>query len=516
MKALSLFSNIGIGETYLNELGVNVVVANELEEARCKVYRHFHPETEMICGDITKPDIFNAVIYAAKEHQVNCIIATPPCQGMSLAGKMDPDDTRNTLIVKAMKAFTILKPDYMLIENVRGMERTFITVNDESIKILDFVKKEIGEDYDFRYDILDAADYGTPQYRVRLFVRIWKKTCKYWNALPVKQNQINLIDAIGHLPSLEAGEKSDIEHHFAQNHNERHIRWMKNTKSGDTAYNNSNFDHQPTKFENGQLRLITGYDTAYKRMGWDTPSPTITMANHSISSQNNVHPGRLKEDGTYSDARVLTLLEVMILMGLPNNWNVPPTNIVSQNKLRHYLGEAVPPLMMRELFSLIKEPVSQPVLQPVSQLVLQKKEAKLTPTKIICMPNIELKTKYYFFPEVNRLEKAKHRGLSSGIYRKYKEDGTIENYALLLNDDEYNSFKSKLNGIEIVKTEATDQSNNLMKKTIEYFPKEKFLKEDDLKNIENQLIESLIQYIIQKLPNANKSKLLQIAQIIIE
>ena len=48
-------------------------------------------------------------------------------------------------------------------------------------------------------------------------------------------------------------------------------------------------------------------------MHWDKPAPTITMKNGSISSQNNVHPGRLLPNGTYSDARVLTVAELSIL-----------------------------------------------------------------------------------------------------------------------------------------------------------------------------------------------------------
>ena len=45
MKALSLFSNVGIAETYLEEVGVDVVVANELLEQRARFYKHLYPST---------------------------------------------------------------------------------------------------------------------------------------------------------------------------------------------------------------------------------------------------------------------------------------------------------------------------------------------------------------------------------------------------------------------------------------------------------------------------------------
>lgn len=57
MKGLSLFANVGIAETYLEELGLDIVVANELLENRCKFYKHCHPNTEVICGDITNDNI---------------------------------------------------------------------------------------------------------------------------------------------------------------------------------------------------------------------------------------------------------------------------------------------------------------------------------------------------------------------------------------------------------------------------------------------------------------------------
>lgn len=81
--------------------------------------------------------------------------------------------------------------------------------------------------------------------------------------------------------------------------------------------------------------------SSYKRIDWDRPAPTITMNNGSISSQNNVHAGYLKDDGTYSNARVLTILEVMRLIGLPDDWNIPEWS--SDTLIRNVLGECLPP-----------------------------------------------------------------------------------------------------------------------------------------------------------------------------
>lgn len=53
MRALSLFANIGVAEAYLDKIGVDVVLANELVKRRADLYSEIYPATEMICGDIT-------------------------------------------------------------------------------------------------------------------------------------------------------------------------------------------------------------------------------------------------------------------------------------------------------------------------------------------------------------------------------------------------------------------------------------------------------------------------------
>lgn len=341
IKAVSLFANIGIGETYLKDLGIDMVVSNELLKDRTSLYSHLYPETKMIQGDITDHTVFSSIISESKKHDIDLLIATPPCQGMSIAGKMKEDDPRNTLIIKAMEAFELLLPKFMLIENVTQMLTTSILFNHQPVKIVDFIKSYTDKyGYEVSFDTFDAKDYNTPQFRKRAIIRIYKKGLEW--AVPVKNPIITVQDAIGELPSLEAGEYSHIKYHYAKPHNANHIEWMRHTPTGRTAFDND-FEFKPKK----DGRIIKGFSTTYKRISWDKPSPTITMACGSVSSQNNVHPGRLKEDGTYSDARVLTLLELFRLTGLPDDWNIPEK--ISDNTLRHYIGEAVPPKMMKAL-----------------------------------------------------------------------------------------------------------------------------------------------------------------------
>ena len=344
MKGVSLFANVGIAETYIKKHKIDIVVANELLDNRAKFHQEMHSKCQMIQGDITNNDVFNEVLATAKKKKCDFLIATPPCQGMSLAGKMQENDPRNSLIKYVIKLATELQPNNILIENVPKVLKTYLTHNGEKLKITDYIKQELEPlGYIINPVVVDASDYGTPQSRKRAIYLISK--LGKWK-LPSKQDKITVREMIEHLPSLESGETSSVAFHRAKVHNDRHIFFLKQTPTGKTALHNP--IHYPKKQDGTRIK---GYDTTYKRIEWDKPAPTITMANGSVSSQNNVHPGRLNEDGTYSDARVLTLKEIFILTGLPDDWT--PPEWASENLIRQVIGEGVPPKLIDQLLSTI-------------------------------------------------------------------------------------------------------------------------------------------------------------------
>ena len=83
-----------------------------------------------------------------------------------------------------------------------------------------------------------------------------------------------LQEAIGDLPSLEAGESSNIKNHYARKHPLNHVVCMRYTPTGKSAYDN---DEYFPKKDNGEK--IKGFKNTFKRMRWDRPAPTITMRN---------------------------------------------------------------------------------------------------------------------------------------------------------------------------------------------------------------------------------------------
>lgn len=372
IKAMSLFANVGIAETYLNSIGIDVVIANEIDSQRVKLYNHLYPNSEMIEGDITSSEIKNKLINLGKTNDIDLIMATPPCQGMSTAGKQKKNDVRNTLIKHAIDIIKEVKPKFVFLENVPEQLKTKIIYKNEEILIPEYIKNELGENYIFNNNfVINAADYGVPQTRERAIILMVRKDIGIqWNFPNKEKNIVTLKKAIGNLPSLDAQlydlsyeeqikifpdyEKKKEEGlkvskwHYPPRHIYRQVYSLMHTPSGETAFNN--IDEFKPKKKDGTF--TKGFKNTYKRQSWDKPAYTVTMYNRTIGSQNNVHPGRyIGKDKNgydlYSDARVLTVYELMIISSLPTDWNIPEW--ASEHFIRQVIGEGIPPLLVKKI-----------------------------------------------------------------------------------------------------------------------------------------------------------------------
>ena len=355
IQALSMFSGGGIAETYFEDVGIHVAVANELLPERAEFYSHIYPNTEMICGDISKNDVFENVMTQAKKAKVSFLLATPPCQGMSTLGKREyVSDKRNSLFQYVLKAIISLDPDYVMIENVPkfaellyNIDGTIYSENCDSkpYYVIDLLSELFSSKYIVEMKTLNAMYYGVPQSRPRVIIKLFKKHLSWpW---PKEQKIITLREAIGDLPSLESGEKSNLKWHNALHHNERQVEALHHTPEGKSALKNTVF--YPKKADGSRVK---GFHNTYNRMRWDEPAPARTTNNHLISGHNNVHPGRLLPDGTWSDARVLTLRELIIVSSLPLDWNIPDN--FPESKIRIIIGEAIPPMLSKKIVETIQ------------------------------------------------------------------------------------------------------------------------------------------------------------------
>lgn len=353
MIGLSMFSGGGIAETYFEEIGIHIAVANELVPERAKFYSHTHPTTTMICGDISDETVFETVMDAAEKEKIRFLLATPPCQGMSTLGRKEYEsDDRNSLIQYVLKAIDRLAPDYVLIENVPKFIEllydsdgtTYFSDTAKSEKpfhIVDLLETLYSDTYTVDMKVVNAMNYGVPQSRPRVIIKLFKKELS-WPWPQEEEHIVTLREAIGDLPSLESGQSSGIKWHTALVHNERQIEALRHTPEGKSAMKNEVY--YPKKADGSRVR---GFHNTYNRMHWDEPAPARTTNNHLMSGHNNVHPGRLLPDGTWSDARVLTLRELIIVSSLPLDWNIPED--FPEAKIRIIIGEAIPPLLSKKI-----------------------------------------------------------------------------------------------------------------------------------------------------------------------
>lgn len=362
---LSLFSNVGVAEAGIEKNNqVSIVLANELDHKRCEFYKCVHPNTKVIEGDITKDEIRDTIVEEAKSLNVNFVLATPPCQGMSEAGNRIEFDERNELIYYAVDVIKRLEPRFAIIENVPTILKTKIKYKGEVVMIPEYLHRELDDKYNFNHQsLIKAMDCGVPQMRERnIFLLVRNDQNVSWG-FPKQLPIVNLEEAIGHLPSLDPQLREGMEvtlekfpdfekkkaeglkiskWHRPPVHSWKQVEWMMHTPTGKSAIYNEVY--YPQK-EDGTP--VVAHHNHYRRMYWDKPARTMTMNNGVISSLACVHPGRpynSNGEELYSDPRVLSIYELLIVSSLPLDWNIP--DWANESFIRKVIGEGIPSAMI--------------------------------------------------------------------------------------------------------------------------------------------------------------------------
>jgi len=160
MKGISLFSGAGGMDVGFKNAGFEIIAANELDKHACDTFRANHLSTTLIEGDINECGIKLNTFGS-----VDIVFGGPPCQGFSVAGKMDPDDPRSKLIFSFCAVVENLQPKAFVMENVKslGSLAKFEEVRTALISRL----QKAG--YTITIHILNAKDFGVPQSRERVF-----------------------------------------------------------------------------------------------------------------------------------------------------------------------------------------------------------------------------------------------------------------------------------------------------------------------------------------------------------
>lgn len=366
IRSTTLFANVGICEWFLPFARIHNVNGNELLPERIRWHEEVYKDCEMIkkldengkfTGDIWDKDIQDEIVRKHIEKGCSLIIATPPCQTFTVAGKRDFNDPRTQLFVPMLEIIKRVNDvnQYVLIENVPE----YLTAKPKNIQniignktIAQYIKKELQKlGYKVNMDILNAANYGTPQHRERLIILASK--CGVWKFPKPFPKQLTLMNAIGDLPSIEAGQKPHYRDKYSRFINSApalekcEVEFLKHTPTGKSAWDNPK-KYQPVNSDGTPSHAK--HRASFSREDWAKPASTITSDSDYIGGHNTIHPGHLLADGTYSDARVYTIQEKLILTGFERIsgaglpiYKIPNFAIGNRKLITEVLGESFLP-----------------------------------------------------------------------------------------------------------------------------------------------------------------------------
>lgn len=381
---VTLFSSGGVGCYGFNMEDYHCIATNEIIPRRMDVQRANNKceyDTGYIVGDLTNADVKNKIYdeidrWKKKGNdRVDVIIATPPCQGISVINhkKNSKEINRNSLVVESIEIVKQIKPRFFIFENVMAFQKTLcITPDEKIVPIGEYISETLGQDYIISGRIINLMNYGSNSSRTRTLMigvdKAYRNNITPYDLYPDYRSEKTLRDVIYNYPHLEWGEinKDDFYHAF-RTYNIRMRNWIGDLKQGESAFDNDDPMKRPHRIVNGKIvENIRKNRGKYTRQPWDRFIQCIHTRNDQLAAQNTIHP---EQDRVYS------IRELMEMMTIPLGFRWIDLDIEELNKLplnqkqdlykanemniRQCLGEAVPTETIRQIAQKIKESLSR-------------------------------------------------------------------------------------------------------------------------------------------------------------
>ena len=331
---IDLFSGCGGFSTGFEQAGFVTELAVDIHPPSLETLHSNHLHATTILGDIRKVDsdlIFNNL---RSVNMPSVITAGVPCQGFSLSNrKRHAEDKRNFLFREFIRIASEIKPTAVVLENVSGLVSTsageFKSAISEAIS-------ELG--YDVHFAMLNAADYGVPQRRKRVFFVGVPKGASWLFPPPTHGTHrqypyVSVGEAIlGDLPSLAAGDSASAYIRPPENLFETLIRGRQQEL----------FNHQAPNHPPETIARIAGTDPGQpmypdfkQRIRLHPAEPSPTQICGGIRPQFQFgHP---------TQARGLTIRERARIQSFPDSYRF--SGGVTQGRVQ--TGNAVPPFLAR-------------------------------------------------------------------------------------------------------------------------------------------------------------------------
>ncbi len=165
---VDLFAGAGGMSLGFEQAGFDVLAAVELDPIHCATHEFNFPFCYILCKsaeDTTGEEIRNCS--AIGNQEIDVVFGGSPCQGFSMIGKRAFDDPRNVLVFHYLQLVIQLQPKYFVFENVPGL-----TIGQHRNFLLEIIEefRNSGYEVEANYQVLNAANYGVPQDRARLFL----------------------------------------------------------------------------------------------------------------------------------------------------------------------------------------------------------------------------------------------------------------------------------------------------------------------------------------------------------
>lgn len=167
LNAVDVFCGAGGLTCGFKLAGFNTILGIDNDPTAIETFKSNNKESKIICKDITKITR-TEIIEALDGKKIDLVIGGPPCQGFSMAGRRDPSDPRNSLFKDFLRIVTYIMPEIFVIENVFGLISMRTSKNEKVIDIIRTEAERLG--YTLTYTVLNAANFGVPQKRKRVFI----------------------------------------------------------------------------------------------------------------------------------------------------------------------------------------------------------------------------------------------------------------------------------------------------------------------------------------------------------
>ena len=325
--------------------GVRVDIAIERDILAAETYQRNHPSTRVIVSDVAEVD----AVSAGNTSDTRILFGGPPCQGFSTSNQRtrNAENRENWLFQEFVRLAKCWKPDWIVLENVKGLAET------ERGLFLDSVMSEFGKvGYTTSYWILDASRFGVPQRRNRLFVI----GSKHGKLVPKPEQSapgvVTVREAINDLPFLENGAQRDcLPYRPIRPSNYARMMRANLSQCG---------NHNVTR---NAPHIVQRYKYVPQGGNWESIPPRLMR---EYQDRNRCHTGiyrRLRENdcsvviGNFrknmlihpTQDRGLSVREAARLQSFPDSYEFQGSIGFQQQQV----GNAVPPLLAREVFRAI-------------------------------------------------------------------------------------------------------------------------------------------------------------------